>query len=61
MLKELPSLCLVSAALLTLLQDPLIHAKLLVVGRQCLNDTLYKFDVANAKIADKINNTRSRT
>jgi Complex 1 protein (LYR family) len=41
-------------------QDPLIHAKLLVVGRQCLNDTLYKFDQTNAKIAEKIANTRTR-
>ncbi|KAG5189880.1 hypothetical protein JKP88DRAFT_176405 [Tribonema minus] len=42
------------------LQDPLLVAKMLVVGRQCLNDTLYKYDTTNAKISEKIETTRNR-
>ncbi|CAN0014204.1 unnamed protein product, partial [Chrysoparadoxa australica] len=30
--------------------DPLIIARLLVVGRQCLNEALYKFDKTDMEI-----------
>jgi len=41
-------------------RDPLILAKMLAVGRQCLLDTQYKFDMAEMKIWKNIESTRSR-
>ena len=40
--------------------DPLLIAKMLAVGRQCLLDTQYKFDMAEMKIMQNIENTRDR-
>lgn len=40
--------------------DPLIVARLLVVGRQCLNDTIRGVEQADKRIADRIKETRTR-
>ncbi|CAM9452423.1 unnamed protein product [Ectocarpus sp. 4 AP-2014] len=40
--------------------DPLVVARLLVVGRQCLNDTIRGLEKTERRIADKITETRSR-
>ncbi|CBN74905.1 conserved unknown protein [Ectocarpus siliculosus] len=44
----------------TPVQDPLVVARLLVVGRQCLNDTIRGLEKTERRIADKITETRSR-
>lgn len=41
-------------------RDPLLVAKMLAVGRQCLLDTQYKFDQAELEIQKRIENTRTR-
>mmetsp|Transcript_24565 Transcript_24565/g.33637 ORF Transcript_24565/g.33637 Transcript_24565/m.33637 type:complete len:96 (-) Transcript_24565:594-881(-) len=41
-------------------RDPLLVAKMLAVGRQCLLDTQYNFDKMEMKIMQRIENTRSR-
>lgn len=40
--------------------DPLIVARLLVVGRQCLDQTVGKFEAAQRRIALKVEQTRTR-
>eukprot|EP00752_Nemacystus_decipiens_P010921 g9705.t1 len=40
--------------------DPLVVARLLVVGRQCLNDTIRGLEKTERTIADKIKETRTR-
>ena len=42
------------------LQPLVLIAKMLAVGRQCLLDTQYKFDMAEMKIMQNIENTRDR-
>mmetsp|Transcript_53729 Transcript_53729/g.69004 ORF Transcript_53729/g.69004 Transcript_53729/m.69004 type:complete len:96 (-) Transcript_53729:110-397(-) len=41
-------------------RDPLLLAKMLAVGRQCLLDAQYKFDMAEMKIMKNIQDTKSR-
>ena len=41
-------------------RDPLLVARMLVVGRQCLDDALRKFDTAQQKISDKVEASRTR-
>ena len=41
-------------------RDPLIQARLLVVGRQCLDNTMKKIDEANSAVASRVERTRSR-
>jgi hypothetical protein len=41
-------------------KDPLIQARLLVVGRQCLENTLKKIEEANGAVASRVEQTRSR-
>ena len=41
-------------------RDPLIVARLLVVGRQCLDQTVGKFTAAQERIAQKVEQTRTR-
>ncbi|CAN0057345.1 unnamed protein product [Sphacelaria rigidula] len=40
--------------------DRLVVARLLVVGRQCLNNTIRGVEKADQRIADRIKETRSR-
>jgi len=40
--------------------DPLLVARLLVVGRQCLDSMVRKFEAAQRRIQSKIEDTRSR-
>ena len=40
--------------------DPLVVARLLVVGRDCLMQTEDKFNAMERGIVDKVDNTRSR-
>mmetsp|Transcript_8246 Transcript_8246/g.25515 ORF Transcript_8246/g.25515 Transcript_8246/m.25515 type:complete len:92 (+) Transcript_8246:50-325(+) len=41
-------------------KDPLLVARMLVVGRQCLDDTQRKFDATQRKIAERVEATRTR-
>mmetsp|Transcript_36741 Transcript_36741/g.117867 ORF Transcript_36741/g.117867 Transcript_36741/m.117867 type:complete len:104 (-) Transcript_36741:84-395(-) len=41
-------------------KDPLLIARMLVVGRQCLDDAQRKFDTAQRRIVDKVDETRAR-
>ncbi|TFJ80387.1 hypothetical protein NSK_008294 [Nannochloropsis salina CCMP1776] len=41
-------------------KDPLIIARLLVVGRDCVMQTQYKFDMTQQKIKEKVDRTRTR-
>ncbi|GAB5037808.1 Hypothetical protein NocV09_10900070 [Nannochloropsis oceanica] len=41
-------------------RDPLIVARLLVVGRDCVMQTQYKFDMAQMKIKENVDKTRTR-
>mmetsp|Transcript_11771 Transcript_11771/g.18087 ORF Transcript_11771/g.18087 Transcript_11771/m.18087 type:complete len:100 (+) Transcript_11771:32-331(+) len=40
-------------------KDPLIIARLLVVGRDCLMETQFKFDQTEKKIREKVERTRN--
>lgn len=41
-------------------RDPIIIARLIVVGRQCVEDTRRNFNQAEAKIKERVENTRLR-
>ena len=41
-------------------RDPLIIARLLLVGRDCLNQSLERLDLANKSFKDNIDKTRQR-
>mmetsp|Transcript_7498 Transcript_7498/g.31030 ORF Transcript_7498/g.31030 Transcript_7498/m.31030 type:complete len:94 (-) Transcript_7498:104-385(-) len=41
-------------------RDPLLVARLLVVGRQCLDDAQRKFDTAQRKIVERVDDSRVR-
>jgi len=41
-------------------RDPLLIARMLVVGRQCLHDAEKKFGTAQKKIVDRITDSRIR-
>ncbi|KAJ8598180.1 hypothetical protein CTAYLR_007375 [Chrysophaeum taylorii] len=41
-------------------RDPLIVAKMLVVGRQCLDESMRKFDATQRKITERVESTRTR-
>lgn len=40
--------------------DPIVVTRLLLVGRDCLNQTLYKFEEQAKKLHDNIDATRNR-
>ena len=41
-------------------QDPLLVARMLVVGRECLDRTVRQFEEAQHRIQSKVENTRTR-
>ncbi|KAJ1444606.1 hypothetical protein M885DRAFT_552525 [Pelagophyceae sp. CCMP2097] len=41
-------------------RDPLLVARMLVVGRQCIDDMTKKFDATSRDITDKVENSRAR-